>query len=90
MASAITFTPAGGSPTGPIPALVEHADVDALVGGQLVEQALLSFTVRKADLPAQPRRGGSTSWAGRSWFVSEPGWSDEEDQTWTFKAARRA
>lgn len=89
MASTITFTPAGGN-AAVMSALVEHVDVEALVGGRLVEQAVLGFTVRKADLPAQPRRGDAATWAGRSWFVSEPGWSDEEDFTWTFKAARRA
>lgn len=88
MASTIAYTPAGGTGTD-MPALVEHTDVEAVIGGALVEQAVLSFTVRKADLPAQPVRGGAVAWGGRSWFVSEPGWSDEEDQTWTFKAARR-
>lgn len=70
--------------------MIEEADVGAMLGGQLVEQAVLSVTVLKTDVSAQPKRGGAVTWAGRSWFVGEAGWSDEEDQTWTFKMARRA
>ena len=83
----IVYTPAGGSPA-TMRALIDSPDVQALLGGQLVEQAVLVFTVRKADLPTQPRRGGTVAWNGRSWFVAEPGSPDEEDQTWSFKAAR--
>lgn len=85
----IVVTPRGGSALPAVTAIVEDIDEQADAGGQAVEQNVLTFRVRRSELPQQPLEGWTIAHAGRDWRVIGPAVTEARGALWEILAARK-
>lgn len=85
-AADIVYVPVGGAPVA-VRAIVDRLDEEAMLGGDVVNQRVLSFTFATADVSVTAR-GDVISYQGSDWYVGDQARSEEEGAGVTVRAER--